>query len=117
MKSYSVLLLIFVGTRALPPWSWDRIPRYIHCANRTGEWNPEALSILANQSFVVFEKNHKLWSAPVNTSAETKISDSCRLVKERNPGTDCYMYVESDWARDWYSLGHWFEEHKNSSAL
>eukprot|EP00041_Stephanoeca_diplocostata_P030143 m.904777 g.904777 ORF g.904777 m.904777 type:complete len:438 (+) comp23695_c0_seq51:140-1453(+) len=98
-------------THSMPPWTWDTIQTYIHCANRTGEWNENALQILATQSFVVFEKMHKVWAQPVNTSAETKIADSCALVKKLNPRTDCYIYTESDWARTWYSLGHWVDMH------
>eukprot|EP01047_Picozoa_sp_COSAG01_P008008 COSAG01_NODE_310_length_19129_cov_22.110615_12_plen_434_part_00 len=105
---------------ALPPWSWDTVQTYIHCANTTGEWNPAALRRLASQQFVVFEKNHKLfYSGPdgqMNTSGETKIAESCRLVKQINNKTHCFMYTENDVARTYYSLGHWFNSH-NASAL
>merc|ERR1719174_1000834 len=99
----------------MPKWSWDTIQTYIHCANRTGEWNDDALDILATQQFVVFEKNHKVFAEPVNTSAESKIAESCRQVKARNPDVDCYIYTESDWARTFYSLGHWFEENPEAA--
>jgi hypothetical protein len=46
---------------------------------------------LAKKPFVVFEKNHKLFAPPVNTSAESKIVESCRLVKAINPNVTCLM--------------------------
>ena len=112
---FLMLLCLFNVAYGLPEWSWDRIQTYIHCANVTGEWNTDALKILASQPFVVFEKNHKLLASPANTSAEAKITESCRLVKELNPKTDCYMYTESDWARTFYSLGHWFDANPDSA--
>jgi len=102
-----MLLLTLAVAEALPRWSWDTVQTYIHCANITGEWNGGALHRLAQQPFVVFEKNHKLFAPPMNTSGEAKIAESCRLVKQLSPTTDCYMYTENDVARTYYSLGHW----------
>ena len=50
--------------------------------------------------FVVFEKYHKVFEEPRFDGAEAKIVASCKAVKALNPKTDCYMYVESDWARN-----------------
>ena len=83
------------GAWALPSWSWDTLQTYVHCANYTGEWNDEALAILAKQPFVVFEKYHKAFEAPQFDGAEAKIAESCRRVKALNPKTDCYIYTES----------------------
>ena len=55
--------------------------------------------------------------APVSDGAEAKIAASCAAVKAVNPTADCYMYVESDVARSFYSLGHWVEAHKETAAL
>eukprot|EP01048_Picozoa_sp_COSAG05_P000614 COSAG05_NODE_17_length_35518_cov_34.728084_29_plen_379_part_00 len=99
---------------ALPPWSWDTLQTYVHCANYTGEWNDEALAVLAKQPFVVFEKYHKAFEQPQFDRAESKIVESCRKVKRLNPKTDCYIYTESDWARTEYSLGHWFDAHPSA---
>jgi hypothetical protein len=95
---------------ALPPFSWDTIQTYIHCANMSGPWEPWAAKQLAKASFVVFEKPHGVFYPPVNTSAETKIAAACKQVKdaakEAGTNTDCYIYTEVDWARTYYSLGH-----------
>ena len=53
----AVLAVGLVGRAdAMPRWSWDTIQTYVHCANFSGEWNPQALKVLAAQPFVVFEK-------------------------------------------------------------
>lgn len=110
-----MLALLAPLVLGLPSWSWDTLQTYIHCANTTGEWNDAALRVLSTQPFVVFEKNHKLFADPVNTSAELKISESCRRVKAINPNVTCLMYVESDWARTFYSLGHWIDAHPTAA--
>eukprot|EP01052_Picozoa_sp_SAG31_P009913 SAG31_NODE_531_length_14413_cov_7.712659_15_plen_255_part_00 len=76
----------------------------------------------AGVGFVVFEKTHGLFQAPVNTSAETKISAACAQVKAaaaaaKAPAPDCYMYVEVDWARTYFSLGHYVDAHPDSLAM
>jgi hypothetical protein len=95
---------------ALPPWSWDTMQVYIHCANMSGPWAPWAAAQLAKASFVVLEKPHGLFAAPVNTSAETKIAAGCAQIKTAAKAagkeTDCYIYTEVDWARTYYTLGH-----------
>lgn len=104
-------------TVASPQWSWNTVPSYFHCANVSGEWSPEALELIAAKPFVVFEKIHKLFEAPVNDEAEAKIIESCRKVKAINSSTTCLMYVESDWARSEYSLGHWVASNAPKNAL
>ena len=69
-----VALLIVASAASLPPWSWDTIQTYIHCANMSGPWEPWAAKKLAKASFVVFEKPHGVFYPPINTSAETKIA-------------------------------------------
>ena len=66
------LLLLFLGgspATALPPFSWDTVPTYIHCANISGPWNDKALERMTSKGvgFVVFEKVHGLLAAPINT--------------------------------------------------
>ena len=92
---------------ASPQFSWDVVPSYFHCANISGEWNAETLQLIATKRFVVFEKNHKQFEEPINAAAEAKIVESCRKVKALNASVTCLMYVESDWARTYYDLGHW----------
>jgi len=88
---------------------------YVHCANYSGEWNAKALKVLAAQPFVVFEKYHKIFEPPICDEAEAKIAASCAAVKKISPKVQCLMYVESDWARLEYSLGHWFKAHPEAA--
>lgn len=79
MQLYLALLLALLNTAvSRPQWSWDVVPNYFHCANVSGEWNPDALQKMASKPFVVFEKNHKLFEVPVGNQAEEKITESCR---------------------------------------
>ena len=102
-----LLATLFAASAARPKWSWDVVPNYFHCANVSGEWSDETLQIIAQKPFVVFEKNHKVFEPPVGDAAEDKIIESCRKVKAINASVQCLMYVEVDWARTFYSLGHW----------
>lgn len=115
----TALLLVVLAQGALgaPRWSWDVVPNYFHCANVSGEWNEHTLQMIATKPFVVFEKNHKLFEQPVNDQAEAKIAESCRKVKAINATVQCLMYVESDWARSYYSLGHWVAANPKTAAL
>ena len=119
-----VLVHIPPPSSALPPFSWDTVQTYIHCANMSGNWNELALQRMTskNVGFVVFEKVHGLFADPVNTSAETKIAASCAQVKAaaaaaKVPAPDCYIYTEVDWARTYYSLGHYVDAHADSLAM
>ena len=104
-------LLLAGPASALPRWSWDTMQTYFHCANESGAWTDAAAARIARGAFAVFEKTSGLFSAPLNTSAEEKIVAACRQVKAVDPGVDCYMYTESDWARTWYATGHEFDAH------
>ena len=66
MRSLLLVSIVacFPRVTALPSWSWDTVQTYVHCANLTGEWNDDALKVLAQQPFVVFEKNHKVFISP-----------------------------------------------------
>eukprot|EP01046_Picozoa_sp_COSAG06_P040014 COSAG06_NODE_4797_length_3947_cov_1.454782_3_plen_407_part_00 len=100
------------GSPMIPRWSWDTVQTYMHCANITGEWNDAALDAMAQMSYVTFESGHKMFAPPIMDQAEAKITESCRLVKERSKNrTACMMYVEADYARRTYSLGHWLDAH------
>ena len=105
------------GSAALT-WSWETVQTYVHCANKTGAWNSDALQAMSASAFVVFEKNTGEFSMdqapgypPAMDGCEGKIEAACKQLKTVSPTTDCYMYTESDWARQYYSLGHRFTQH------
>ncbi len=51
------------------------------------------------------------------SSQPDRIGDPvCEWSGEGSKSTDpVYMYVESDWARTFYSLGHWFDDHPEAA--
>ena len=85
------------SSTALPPFSWDRVPTYIHFANQSGAFDEDAVKQLAKQSFVVFEKDQGRWPQPPQAQegypmdyenyAEQKINFACKQVKELSPTT------------------------------
>ena len=56
-KCFSVVLFL-QAVAALPPFQWDTVPTYVHCANMSGPWNAMALDRMTHKGvgFVVFEK-------------------------------------------------------------
>ena len=78
LASLLLALVLVCNSSALPPFSWDTVQTYIHCANMSGPWNDAAVAQLAKASFVVFEKVHGVFAPPANTSAETKIAAACK---------------------------------------
>eukprot|EP01047_Picozoa_sp_COSAG01_P012292 COSAG01_NODE_551_length_15579_cov_30.915181_2_plen_445_part_00 len=133
MSAAALLVVVALSSPVLPPFSWDTVQTYVHCANASGPWNSLALERLTapGVGFVVFEKTHGLFADPVNTSAETKIAAACAQVKTAaaaaagtgrrsprgRPPPDCYQYVEVDWARTYYSLGHYVDAHTDTLAM
>ena len=96
----------------MPDWDWDTVKTYVHCGNTTGSvWNADAMAVLANQSFVVFEKMHAALEDPVGDDAEGKIMASCKQLKRTNPRVRCLIYTETDWARTYFRAGHDFDVH------
>jgi len=107
----AALLALVSAARAMPPWSWDTLQTYVHCANLSGAWSDAAIARMGRGAFVVFEKNHALFAPPAGTGAEEKIAAACRAVRATSSSTHCYMYTESDWARTWFDLGRAFDAH------
>ena len=66
---------------ALPPFSWETLPLYVHCANQTGPLSP-AFRARAADPFVTLEKWHCLDWPPRTTVRKKrwrrKASDSRR---------------------------------------
>ena len=56
-KCFGVVLFL-QAVAALPPFQWDTVPTYVHCANMSGPWNAMALDRMTHKGvgFVVFEK-------------------------------------------------------------
>jgi hypothetical protein len=105
-------LLAFLSlTSALPPFSWEKLPLYVHCANQTGPLSPAFRARAAKTTFVTLEKWHCLDCAPKNHGAEGKMEAEGKRLKALNPKLEVVMYFAADLARTWYDVGVWFDEH------
>lgn len=76
----------------LQPWSWPRVPYFVHCSNDTGPLNGAMVDAMAAASFTVVEKWQCLYSAPNETGAEAKMIAAAAQVHEKNPQAPVFMY-------------------------
>jgi hypothetical protein len=95
----------------LRPWTWAKIPYFVHCANDTGPLNDAMVDTMAAASFTVVEKWQCLYCSPNETGAEQKMVAAAAQIRERNPVAPVFLYWQADWARWWYSSGVWFDQH------
>ena len=95
-------LALLSGAAALPPFSWDKLPTYVHCANQTGPLNADAARRFAKTTFVTLEKWHCKECAPKDAGAEGKMEAEGKRLKALNPKLEVVMYFAADLARTWY---------------
>lgn len=93
------------------PWSWDHMSTFVHCSNKTGPLSDEIVSLMASSSFTVLEKYMCLFCAPNRTGAEGKVLAAAAQIRAVNPKAPVFFYFAVDYARRWYDLGTWFDEH------
>ena len=99
-------LALLSGAAALPPFSWDKLPTYVHCANQTGPLNADAARRFAKTTFVTLEKWHCKECAPKDAGAEGKMEAEGKRLKALNPRLEVVMYFAADLARTWYHDHH-----------
>ena len=66
---------------------------------------------MATSSFAVIEKYQGLLTPPVRAGGELKVIDAALAVREINPNATMIFYFAVDYARVWYDLGRWFDQH------
>ena len=112
------LLLLAVGgwgaVEAMPPWDWDHIQTFAHCANVTGPLSPSALAAFKPHGFVILEKFHQMSNPPVNRSGEAKICKQAKILKAGNPQQEVYIYVAMDVVRGYYDGWAYFDRHPDT---
>ena len=102
--------------QGVPNFSWDKIPTYIHCQNKSG---PLAAAVAARfarrAAFVTIEKEHAqavaYGGAPPQYGVERKMQAQGKALKALNPSLPVIMYYAADFARRWYDMGVWFDAH------
>ena len=104
--------LLLVGAAAGPlTWSWASPQTFIHCSNQSGPLSAQAAAAMAASGFAVIEKYQNLLGAPVRAGGELKVIEAARAVRALNANATMIFYFAVDYARTWYDLGRWFDEH------
>ena len=91
------LLLLFVGIcftwAALPQFSWDTLPVFFHSSNSTGQYNDDALKVIAKFQMATIEK----WMGydVKDVDDEDEMVLAMKAIKAVNPKIATYFYMNS----------------------
>jgi hypothetical protein len=66
---------------------------------------------MAGSAFAVIEKYQSLLQPPVRAGGELKVIEAARAVRRVNANATLIFYFAVDYARLWYDLGRYFDEH------
>ena len=84
------------GLRAdegLPPFSWERVPLFMHLGKQSDDLTPKQLDFLARHySFITLEKQ---FAVRKRGSTEAGIAEAARQIKKRNPNAKVLFYLNS----------------------
>ena len=112
MSRLAAALALFSAAAAAPlQWSWATPQTFIHCSNQSGALSPAAVSAMAASSFTVLEKYQSLLQPPVRAGGEVKVIEAALSIRAAAPNATLIFYYAVDYARDWYDLGRWFDQH------
>ena len=91
------LLLLAVGIcstwAALPQFSWDTLPVFFHSANSTGQYNDDALKVIAKFQMATIEKSMGYDVKDVDDEDEMVLA--MKAIKAVNPKIGTYFYMNS----------------------
>ena len=78
---------------ALPQFSWDTLPVFYHSSNSTGQYNDDAMKIIARYSMVTIEK----WMGydVTNVDDEDEMVVAMKAIKALNSSVSTYFYMSS----------------------
>ena len=78
---------------ALPQFSWDTLPVFFHSSNSTGQYNDDAMKIIARYSMVTIEK----WMGydVKNVDDEDEMAVAMKAIKALNSSVSTYFYMSS----------------------
>jgi len=107
----AALALMSAAAAAPLSWSWQNPQTFIHCSNSSGPLSPAAVTAMAASAFTVIEKYQALLQPPVRAGGELKVIEAARAVRLASPNATLIFYYAVDYARTWYDLGRWFDEH------
>ena len=78
---------------ALPQFSWDTLPVFFHSANSTGQYNDDALKVIAKFQMATIEKS--MGYDIKNVDDEDEMVIAMKAIKAVNPKTSIYFYMNS----------------------
>ena len=85
--------LVRNSAAARPVFSWDTLPLFVHCSNKSGPLNDEIVSVMATQaSFAVIEKYQCLECSPNYTGGEDKVIAAAAAIRAANPNAAVFLY-------------------------
>jgi hypothetical protein len=85
-------VLLGVCTAAPPTFSWETLPLFIHCSNKSGPLNSAVVSAMASSSFAVIEKYQCLQCDPAFTGGEDKVIAAATAIRQVNPNASIFLY-------------------------
>ena len=56
-------------------------------------------------------KLHAILQPPVRAGGELKVIEAAQALRAQSPNATLIFYYAIDYARTWYDLGRWFDEH------
>ena len=94
MLTLFVIALVVGSTKAaLPQFSWDTLPVFFHSSNYSGQYNDDALKVIAKFQMVTIEKCMGL--EVKNVDDEDEMVLAMMAVKKINPKVATYFYMNS----------------------
>jgi hypothetical protein len=94
MLKFLLLAVAICSTRAaLPQFSWDTLPVFFHSSNSTGQYNDDALKVIAKFQMATIEKWMGLEVKDVDDEDEMVLA--MKAIKAVNPKITTYFYMNS----------------------
>ena len=88
-----VALLFGLANAAMPPFTWDTLPVFFHSSNSTGQYNDDALQMIARFQMVTIEK-WMGWEVK-DIDDEDEMVLAMKAIKKINPKVATYFYMNS----------------------
>lgn len=96
-RAIALLASAAMGAAAPPSFSWDVLPVFVHCSNKSGPLNAAIVSTMAASDFAVIEKYQCLECAPNYTGGEDKVIAAALAIREVNPNASVFLYFVRRW--------------------
>ena len=109
----AIALLFGSAKSALPQFSWDTLPVFFHSSNSSGQYNDDALKVIAKFQMVTIEK-WMGWDVK-GIDDEDEMVLAMMAIKKKNPAVATYFYMNSN--RDRPEMTRMYREAAQKSYL